>query len=717
MFFDDYRIVIERGNEVCFIRFNCSNASVMELINHFDRDGLMSRFFDNSSEDYSCEFYVNKGDNCILDLCYEEHNNRVTHGETITKHIVPSSINSFRACKPEQRVVLFEIDYDPNEDLISDYGNLCDPISFMYISILHSVLCRKGIEHVFMVFGSGEEGFSALNLSDYFKLRDFLCLIDEDLNNRITIFDSKKGVWRRLFTDFSVGQVQGLGRISPLFNISNETLLFLQAGYNNLPQNRSIYKVLNHYWNDLIDLTSKYDVLINLSEYRESDTIIDLLLFSCTVCYIIKELEENQEFENTEIHNYLKRYDFAVLHERCVDYAQGVMQLIENAYFHAICNSDSSLGFWCIRIRKKSNTISVKDRFNNNEGKALTATYDKNLSDSYYMEVYVADYSMGGSAEYGIVNKFYDNIQDRWNNLSGDTDTDELECLAEVLDSRNSDTPIRLKHLFGVDWEASALKRYLQLPENVAWHYGLQILDNIVLTGDGCLYVRSGADSYYTDEQTDYNEMEIPWSNGTAYVIVLPLQLYGGKTTSYLDTIDRVDEGTYSGIDPFVEYEYQKLYDKVYINIDISSPNLKNNMVEQLVNAMCKDSAFIGNVYIDCINIVNNFDLEILAKALFLCFSRTKIVNLGLINLANPREVIKLFRLFALFYDRHGENIIMNDKSVFMADINANMDLLLYGPLSSIKHSLYSTQIRGGSSEEIMKIISYLGSRGDWKNV
>lgn len=89
--------------------------------------------------------------------------------------------------------------------------------------------------------------------------------------------------------------------------------------------------------------------------------------------------------------------------------------------------------------------------------------------------------------------------------------------------------------------------------------------------------------------------------------------------------------------------------------------------------------------------------------------TQKNIDNVAIINVKCRQEVVKLFRQFALFYNRRGENIHMRDKSVFIVDTKAEMDLLLRGTIADIKKDMYNSQICGGIDEITMRIIEHLG--------
>ena len=99
---------------------------------------------------------------------------------------------------------------------------------------------------------------------------------------------------------------------------------------------------------------------------------------------------------------------------------------------------------------------------------------------------------------------------------------------------------------------------------------------------------------------------------------------------------------------------------------------------------------------------------EILAKALFRCLAdnNIKLNNLALINLEDRERVIQLLRQFMLFY-RKGRNNMMENKSIFIIDKNAEIDIILSGNIEQIGQNMHMSQLTGGLDDRAMDIIRY----------
>lgn len=713
MIYIDETVLVDHDDDICAVRFKCSNTILLKLIRYFIGRSSLNDLLNNIDSGFACRYFRTFENDVELKYLYKKNNKAdcpVSFNNSLVE-VLP--VDEFINKDSGKKLFIFEMIYQANESSADGFEDFCDPISFIYVRILHEALMKHGFEHVFAVFSNiTHNSYFPIEDADFFKFKSFLCLNSKQLNNRILVLRTDTQKLSRLFTDESLGQQMELGRICPLFDISFELLSDLQKNTYGLSKDNYLAEIVFKFAGNIGLLFDKYGTLFDLNSYIENDAVLDVLLFACTAYYIIDEIEHR--YVGSEIKKQLETYDFTILHERCADYAQGITQLIENAYYHAINDVPDTSGYWCLRVRTLRNTVAVKKDFDTKlEGNGKFLFCDKD--NCYFIEVYITDFSLNSDRDFGIVNKFYKNIQDRLLSLP-DPNAEAYRCMETILNTRDSN-PIVLKQMFGIAIEKNKLDKYLHLPENVAYHYGLQILDNVVLTGGGCLYVTSGEKDYKTEKQTLYNDTVIPWENGTAYVLVLPAQLHENEQINYLDKIDRVDEGAHSGISPFVEAKFVQYFNEIVKDGYSVSPSEKNTIVDILVKQMCYDCSSNDNIYIDCTLIKNEFAMEILSKTVFLCLANdNNITNVGLINLNNYRDVIKMFRHFALFYDRYGTNSFMNSKSVFMADENAQMDLLLCGPISSINYSLHNNQIYGGVNEEVMNIISYLGKREDKKN-
>ena len=729
-------IIIRQNKAVCVVRFVCNNANVVRLINDFrelsapESKSLLSE----KPSCFECRYYLNRGlDRSVSKICRENINsdrlfvNNKNYFEQIRGDI---SLNS-------NVFIIFEVVWVPNEkDESVCFENLCDHVNAMYLRVLSEILLHNKIEHAFLLIGEAHLGaVTEIQGEEYFRLRRFLSLCSEEWNNRFFVryrYSNKASIRvarllgdDRIDSPAGMDQASGAGKILPLIDISSRTYnIFVDDISNPQVYSSKYYSVLESFKSKLLHVLSEYDIPVQeLALYEEYDNFFELLLFVSTMYYIVEdihsqslrdrwnEIHKNEEKkerlspaeqENVKadkkvrIQTVINRKE--LLHEQCADFAQGILQLVENALTHVVDSKEGGYANLCVRIRNRNKTVTLLSRENSGAG-------------SYFMEVYVTDCSFSENDKWGIVEKFYDNINGRIKKV---TDAEELSCLNDVLESRESEKDrIRIEQMFGIE-ESSILQKYLKIPQNVAHHYGLQILDNVILTRDGCLYVQSGngkAGYYRTQKRNEFMQINFNWQHGTAYMIYLPIKKTGFSHISLMDTIAINDDGSHESI-KIVKFPFQGVFSKVQeygITYGYSEKEEEINRIIDTFNS--KKGYFPQNVYIDCAMFHRCCQWELIAKIVFLCFANDILRNVGLINVNSKYEVIKVFRQFALFYNRQGENIALNDKSVFIVDKNAEMDILLKGPLSSIKENMSVNQIYGGLNKQAEKIIEYLGGR------
>ena len=81
-----------------------------------------------------------------------------------------------------------------------------------------------------------------------------------------------------------------------------------------------------------------------------------------------------------------------------------------------------------------------------------------------------------------MVSKFVENVHNR-----------EIDKV--VWSDKLTTTSVELPHLFGEKLQGTPMEEYFKDGNNIAMHYGLQILNSVVIIGEGCLYVASGSPS------------------------------------------------------------------------------------------------------------------------------------------------------------------------------------------------------------------------------
>ena len=518
----------------------------------------------------------------------------------------------------------------------------------------------------------------------------------------------------------------------------------------------------------LLELKSKLMKCVRqIREIVQSDTILERLLFMATLFYLEEsEIEtikavvadkSSKERAETMARYYWGHFsadEISLLHEYCIDYAQGVFQAIENAWFHVIKSDENGrsnrvrgCGGLTIRVRKKEDLQSIlADKHN-----AMDNLDPKSVFPSpYFIEIYVTDlqYTYNRDSQYpvadrsysslndrpfeSIVRVFYKNVKKRANKETGE---DDATCSAaqqfinSIVKGEEYDpylgrnvpvynNRVTLSQLFGKE-ESEALTEYLQNEANIAYHYGLQILSNVVETGNGYMMVRSGEgeSNYYASDNKNYKSQNVEWTDGTAYVLLLPIKLK--KKTNYQDTIavSVLNNTETSSIETY-PIILPKPNSLEQAGESVQKKNEAVNELRTRFNEIIKkqpNKMFI----IDCTEYKSGLDYEVLAKAVFRCAAQAGQIekkgyspSFALINVKNKHEVVKLFRQFTMFFNRHGECPVISDESVFfIVDRNAELDILLRGDIKTINENLYLSQIYGGLDSRAMQIIEHLGSR------
>ena len=435
--------------------------------------------------------------------------------------------------------------------------------------------------------------------------------------------------------------------------------------------------------------------ITNIEELIESDSCFEKLFFLATCAYLIDEKDSSL----------LEDEKLIIIHERCVDYAQGIMQAVENAYVHAVIskgNKRVGCAALSLRIRKKRDAKYIID----NDSKYINSA-------KYIIEVYVVDLLNDKSEFLGIVDRFIANAQRRFNN-SSDEDKESWKEQCGTPEVWKSTQCISLSDMFNGGKEGCTYWRYLLLPTVIAYHYGLQIFNNVILANDGFLGVWSKG-KYFANSEYYKNEINYsPW-NGTTYKVYIPL--HSETEINYTDIV--ADRNSIAELDrsPVVEpvfsffeealnrYELRK-------NLVLGGKNKCVQEIKKGILSTIKKGADPDTIYVvDCSSITKKYHYELIAKAFFLLMARkrTAIKNVALINIVNKDDVIKVFRQFALFYNREGKNKTMQDKSVYLVDVNADMEIAFGGMISEIATNFQDQLLIGGVGESTKNIIYYLG--------
>ncbi len=131
MHFVEDQLEIETGDELCVIRFNCTNENLMKLVHVFNGNDS-HHFPETLGEGFNCSYYANIGKPRKLETIYNENVNSKYCFQKNTKFLIDSNRANFDSLNKLNRVVVFELVYWPNEDTANDYKSFCGPISFIY---------------------------------------------------------------------------------------------------------------------------------------------------------------------------------------------------------------------------------------------------------------------------------------------------------------------------------------------------------------------------------------------------------------------------------------------------------------------------------------------------------------------------------------------------------------------------------------------------------
>lgn len=620
-------------------------------------------------------------------------------------------------------------------------GAGADMSDVQYLLLFLCSMAHRAIPYTVLVSGgkSNNDRYAPLPDEDYFRLSHQLYFYAHSahLDNLPELYSSffvykqdKRRAnicqWNKLPNQYVYQPA--FGRIIPQIPITHRSFRALASSYR--AQKSDEWGELLHdlcvkYYNRLAEVFSENITVID--RYMDSDSCIEVLLFLGLCCYICETPCSMKEIEKQDIDS---------LHEICMSFTQGVLQLAENVVIHVLGEDEQDgCGILTVRFRR------IED------AKKLYLADDKQFSSiRYFMELYLTDLQYNDF--WGIVKKFKKNVSDRrerWINsperrmvhskfylsqnldhaeeliYNEEPDTIQEELMQYVAEKRSKAetnsfrTQLTLADFLGKG-KCTPFTDYISAPENIAFHYGLPILDSIISSLDGYFYVRSGGeDCDVFDNATGgrlYREAtDFAWDHGTAYVIYIPLRLR--KHIGELDYLVPLQHDTCE------LYPTRTLSRPEFCALVDKKESLVFKLQEHIKYCFDGEPAaepLIG--VIDCSEVVSALGLErleayeVIVKSIFLYLvdGSAAIDNLALTNISCAYDVIKIFRLFALFFNRIGRNTLLTrKKSFFLVDCDGFIDILFYGnDLKSILDNLSIDRLYGGTTEDAVRIIRHL---------
>lgn len=706
---------------ICLCRVRCQRKSLSVLLRLITSTLSEDKPFE-PSEDPLYQFCVYTGDDItasdwgkVLELTFGLKN--------FVHDILWKKTDKAKFRRSDDKHVICELVINDEDDLSNIQYLLLAIHTLLHNGIPCTVLVSRG--------RSDSNRYTPLENADYFRLSHLMYFYSlssqearelPDIYNRFFICtrnnsDNRRYHWIKLPKTYS--KEVHFGRIIPQIPITHQSYRALVSLYDSEPHNEwfVLFRSLcEGYYNKLSGVFA--DNRSAIREYMDSDSYFETTLFLALCCYISEEPQSATGMDKQDIDS---------IHETCMNFAQGILQLVDNVVSHVLGIHDSDgCGILTVRFRKADDAKRL-----------YLADPDEFQGVDYFLELYLTDVQYGDFL--GIVDKFKDNVKRRRNRYSNEParrmvhakfylsqnteradmliEQEEPQCLRRDLREYLENTvcsDVSLKDFFG-EGTCKPFLDYISAAENIAFHYGLPILNSVVLLQNGYLRVQSGSGENNIFDNvrkgSPYRGIDdLFWDRGTAFMVYIPLK--SRKPIGEFDSLVPIKNDTDSLYRP-------NTFSPIPFSRSVTGKEaLAFALKDQIKNCFdaCESETQIG--VIECTQTVRFLNVprldayEIIVKAIFLYLAdaSAKIDYLALTNINLAYDVIKLFRLFALFFDRAGRNeLLSRDKSLFLVDCEGKVDILFYGnDLKSIRDSLSVSRLYGGTAEDAVRIIRHL---------
>lgn len=714
---------------ICLFRVRCQREAIAALLKMFHSDFIDDGMANSNlyHKFYSYAGSVSKGSDWAAILRSSD-----VKSAGLDASLQKSERDSFLTASAKQIVV----------ELVIGAGDDMSAVQYLLLSLC--AVAHKAIPYTVLVSGgkSNNDRYAPLSDEDYFRLSHQLYFYAHSSYPGVNLpglyssfFVCKQAKYRASRYQWTVLPKRYVdqptfGRIIPQIPITHRSFRALAASFRSQASDdwtKLLHNLCDGYYKKLKEKETFSEYLTVIDQYMDSDSCIEVLLFLGLCCYIC---------EVPSTMDSIRKQDIDSLHETCMSFTQGVLQLAENVVIHVLGEDEQDgCGILTVRFRRTE------------DAKMLYLAEDKQFpAVRYFMELYLTDLQY--NEFFGIVEKFKKNVSDRRDQCIGAPEQrkvhskfylsqnldhaeklidEEEPCsiqkeLTQYVASKRKEVEedsfrvrLCLADFLG-EGKCTAFTDYISAPENIAFHYGLPILNSIISSLDGYFYVQSGGgprDIFdNTSPKSPYKKViDFTWDHGTAYIIYIPLRLR--KHIGELDYLVPLQHDT-------CELYQSRMLPPLTFHASVSKKESLVFMLQEYIKRNFDgDSAagpWIG--VISCDEVVSALGLErleayeVIVKSIFLYLvdSSAAIDNLALINIACAYDVIKVFRLFALFFNRIGRNTLLSrEKSFFLVDCDGVIDILFYGnDLKSILDNLSIGRLYGGTTEDAVKIIRHL---------
>lgn len=359
------------------------------------------------------------------------------------------------------------------------------------------------------------------------------------------------------------------------------------------------------------------------------------------------------------------------------DYADGLLQLIENVIKHA------ENGYFCFRIHKADSSDNIHEKY--------LKKYNVDFGNSkYYLEALVSDYN----SNYDIPNKFVENLK---RDIQNEVSNREYNISNRLIDKIKENFVLADLFNYNNNEETKQIwKEFYKESKNLTSHYGLLIFERIVNFAQGAFNVESSS-NFELDTKSSYrsnlqdviepNKAHIP---GTQYEILLPVGVsHKVEDTGLNYTLKFGHANNYWNCFWVSNDAFRRelsSYDKSKSKV-LYRPYYKNKCISEIFNTIQRESLAIKSdkeqviVCFDVESIVLPIHAEIIAKAFIeiLCADCMSGIKYFAFKNASNQFMNTFIRIFSLLYIKSSQNQIMEDRQVYICSKVGQKEILFYG--------------------------------------
>lgn len=378
------------------------------------------------------------------------------------------------------------------------------------------------------------------------------------------------------------------------------------------------------------------------------------------------------------------------------DMADGVLQLLENIY-----HSESKKGYFCFRVHKDSSDRS--GQYLRKEYKDYMEVWDENGNAPLdFLEIKIADFS-----HLSIPIQFYKDFEHR---MEAAEKTDRKVYQSLACQAGN----LGVASFFGTDDESWNLfwNKYNSISENAVHHYGLQVFESLIACYDGYFQVKSqetrklkrDRELYSTHGQSSASDMVEYALPGTQYDILMPFRRQVQLQNLSLNVNINYTDGLLADYAVCEGIEFTRKYCREVVESvneeypDISYQECKEQVIRVLADRLNERirERRLRNGKKQIIHFsagkISMTATELFCKAVMLNISR-KSPKEGfyvMITECTPSHFVEITRMFALFYNKQGENLLMENTQIFMSGKKEGEEFLITG--SNLGEAIGSTE-------------------------